>query len=396
MKFRTRVKRLRKKVTLQNVLSLLLICTAATLLLFQLGSIHDGLAAGESQLPPVTRTIEHIWSNPIELPYLISQFITAALLPTAGYTASRLPSVLLAAVTLALMYWVLVQWYGRRLAIFGIALLMSAASFLHVARLATPDILYSFCTAVILALAAWWHKNSRPRWLVYATTVSAGLLLYIPGALWLLLGGLIFERKHILLTIKSNAKDAVLAGILGLLTLVPLIHYLINDTSQYKNVLGIAGNIEVAVFLREATNTWQYLFIGGYENPLYNVATLPLLSVFTTISFFVGIYLYSKHPHAARTKLLLYLSIVSTILIALPSSIHISLLIPVITVLAVGGIGYLLHVWLTVFPKNPLARSFGIGIVGVVLAFTVIYNLANYFVAWSNNDQVQRTFSKRL
>lgn len=288
------------------------------------------------------------------------------------------------------------QWYGRRLAVFGILLFMTSASFLHVARIATPAIIYPFAMAVILSMAVWWHKNSRPRWLIYASSAIAGLLLYVPGALWLLLGLLIIERKHIIANIKQNTKDTAAANILGLLTLAPLVNYLVNDWQNIQYILGINGNINVSVFLHDIARVWQYFFVGGYDTPVYNVGMLPLLNIFIVLLFFVGVYLYSKHPKAARTKLLLYWGIATTLLIALPSAIHISFLLPVIFVLSVGGMGYLLHLWLSVFPRNPLARGFGIGLLAIVVSFSIVYNVANYFLAWSNNDQVQRTFSKRL
>lgn len=396
MKLRTRIKRLRRKLTIQNMLSLGIGVFAAILLLLRLGSLHTGLAASEAQLPPVQQLLQTIWNEPLLLPYTLSQLATAVILPSAGYTASRLPSVLLAALTLLLMYWVFVQWYGRRLAVFGIILLMSAASFLHVARIATPAIVYPFCMALLLVLAAWWHKNSRPQWLIYASVIASVLLLYVPGMIWLLLGLIIVERKHIAASFLVKFKHIAFASLLGVITLVPLARYLASDWQRYQQLLAIDGSIAITDFLKGTVDTWQYFFIGGYESALYNVAALPLLSIFTMLCFFVGIHLYSKHPTAVRTRLLMFWALAGTALIALPSSIHISLLLPIIFTLAIGGIGYLLHLWLKVFPRNPFARGFGIGLIGLVLVCTVIYNTTSYFIAWPYNDRVQATFSKRL
>jgi hypothetical protein len=250
---------------------------------------------------------------------------------------------------------------------------------------------------VLLVLAALWHQAERKKWLLYATGISVCLLLYIPGMIWLLPGLFILERRNIVSSLKAGKAHTGLAFVAALVTLAPLIHALSVDWHSYRAFLGIPAQLpSPSDYAQQFIQAWQHIFVGGYNQPVYSLGDLPLVNMLIALAFVVGVYLYGQHRKAIRTRQLLYWWIVGTALIALSGAVALNLILPIVFVLAVGGIGYLLHLWLKVFPRNPLARGFGIGLLAVVVAFAVLYNVRNYFVAWPHNPATRAAYTRQL
>ena len=389
--------RLKQRLSTQSYVFIAVVLAAVFLLTVRLVKLLPGFAVAEQQLPTVHELLTTIWHQPLELPLHLSRLFVAGLSPYTGIGFSRLPSVLLAFTVVIAMYWLLKRWYNYRLALFGAVLVMTAPWLLHVGRLATVSIVYPFAMVVLLVLIALWHQQDRSKWLLYGTAISAAILLYVPGMVWLLAWGAFFERRNIIASLKTGRWHTAAFVALIAITLVPLGHALYIDWHLYRPLLGLPDAWPgVLHAIEQFFLTWKYIFIGGYANPLYNVADVALVNFLMTIGFAVGVYLYSLHPKAVRTRQLAGLWLIGTALLALQGPVSIQLILPIVVVLAVGGIGYLLHLWLKVFPRNPLARGFGIGVVGLIIAFAVAYNVRNYFVAWPNSSETKRTFNQQL
>lgn len=388
--------KLKLRLPTQTYVFTLVAAAGIFLLTFRLAKLLPGMAAKEQVLPSVPTLLSTLWNRPIELPIHLSRLAVSGVSPYIGIASSRLPSALLAFGLIVGMYWLLQRWYNYRLALFGAVLLMTAPWLLHVGRLATNDVVYPFAMMLTMVLIALWHQQERRAWLLYASAVVVPMLLYVPGMIWLVAWGAFFERRNIAATLKHHAWRTVAALLLGAAVSVPLGHALYRDWHLYKPLLGLPEQWPAALhFVEQFFLTWKYTFIGGYHNPLLNLAALALVNFLVAIGFAVGLYLYSLHPKATRTKQLAGLWVLGTVLIALHGPVSISLIAPMVLVLAMGGIGYLLHLWLRVFPRNPLARGFGIGVIGFMIVFAVAYNLRNYFIAWPNNSETKAVFKQQ-
>jgi hypothetical protein len=121
---------------------------------------------------------------------------------------------------------------------------------------------------------------------------------------------------------------------------------------------------------------------------------LPILDFFSLIMMVLGALFYAKHIRAPRTRMLLILFILGAALFALGGPVTISILVPLMYLLVTAGFGYLLHEWLLVFPRNPLARSLGFSLLGIAVSLSCIYNLRAYFVAWPHNSATEAAFHK--
>jgi hypothetical protein len=370
---------------------------SAGLLLFKLVALVPGLSSAETILPSVRASLSLLWNQPLDMPIILSRAVVAAISPTTSIGYSRLPNVILALLLVGCMYWLLRRWYNYRLALYGTLLLITAPWLLHVGRVATVTIVYPLSMALLLVLIALWHQQKRSKWLLYGSAVAVAMLLYVPGIVWLLVWAAIFERRNIITSLRNGRWHSAAAILLWLILLVPLGHMLTENWRLYQTVLGLPSHWPSVLHIGEQfLLTWKYLFVGGYHSPIYNLATLAIVNFLVTIGFVIGLYLYSKHLKAVRTRQLAGFWLIGTLLIAFQGPVPIQLLMPLVLVLAVGGLGYLLHLWLKVFPRNPLARGFGIGIMALMIAFAVAYNVRNYYVAWPNSAATKAVFKQQL
>ena len=313
------MKKLRRlpRLSLENYTLLAVLLVAGGLLAFRLVSLLPGMSTYEQVLPSVSSSLHTLWELPINLPLILARGFVAAVSPSTGIGLSRLPNVLLALILALMMFWLLKRWYGYRLALFGMLLLLTAPWFLRTGRLASSDIVYPLGMTTVLVLAALWHGSKRGRLLLYFTAATSAILLYIPGMIWLLIGVGVIERRSIWQHGKSLKKHALLSLLLALTLLIPMAHSLVLHWQNIKLFVGLPIALPTVLgFAQEFARVWQYLFIGGWHNPVYNLSGLPIVTVVVSILVIVGIYLHSKHPSSSRTRTHLYLWLIGTILIA--------------------------------------------------------------------------------
>ncbi len=363
-------------------------------LLYRLGTLLP-LSPLETVLPSVHSSLQALQHTPMAAPYTLAQALVAALVPSNGAFVSRLPAAMLLFITVLLGYWLLSRWYGARLALFGGILLATAPVVLHVGRLGTQSAIYPLASMVALCMSSLWHQPERSKKLLYLTALVSGVMLYVPGYLWLAVCVFVVERHKIITSLKAGRWHTVGASALAIIVLLPMVRQLLHNWHSGSIYLGLPSHFASPLqYAQAAIQSWQYTFLGGYHHPLYNLGGLPLVNGFMVLAFMVGIYLYAQHLKASRTRLLASLWVASSILIGF-GVVHLSSLLPLIIMVATGGIGYLLHFWLKVFPRNPYARSFGIGLVALVILASVSYSLANYFVAWPQSPETVATFHSR-
>ena len=147
------------KPSLQTVLLIAVAIAALITLTFRLVLTVPTLHVAEQTLPTARESLSTLWNAPIEAPIHIARGLVALVSPVTGVGMSRLPSVLLGVAAILVLYIVLKRWYKYRLAFFGAALLVTSAWMLHVARLATSDVVYVLAGALLLLLVALWHQQ---------------------------------------------------------------------------------------------------------------------------------------------------------------------------------------------------------------------------------------------
>lgn len=376
-------------------IALVLFVLVATPLLYKLGSLQGGMSTTETALPSVTHSLHVALHDPLELPLLVTRIVVALISPTAGQTVSRLPNAILGGIAVLLFYWLARRWYGLRVALYGTALFLASPWFLRVARLATSDIVYVLGMLLFIALFIALPRYGNRQWLLYLSAILFSGLLYIPGFVWFILVLLIAQRRVLkeIWKVHGGWVRKPLWLILALATLAPLVWALIRNSRLLTTWAGLPSHLPHPITLaHHLRDTVLSIFVHSNLSPTLSLGHLPLLDALSIALFVIGLVFYGRHPKAARLKLLGSLFIIGLALVTIGGPVPISILLPLVFIIISGGIAYLLHEWLSVFPRNPVARGFGFGLLAIVLLLGIGYDLRQYFVAWPHNKRTQANF----
>ncbi len=373
------------------------VAVVSCLMLFKLGSLTHGLSAAEIQQAEFSSSWRHIADSPLHLPLTFIQWIILTVVPHHGNTVTRAASPVFALGALLAFAYVLRRWYGIRTAIFGSVIFGLSAWFLHVSRYASTDVLYLWAIPTLLAILIAWDKHHSRRRATYCAIAALSLLLYIPGLVWLILASLLLQ-PHLLThswQITKSLYGRIIVVLLPLLLVTPLIVAFVNTPSLAQTWLGLPQNFGTPEsVVRNLVHSISFFVYKGPDTPTLWLARTPILSFFGTVMALLGVLFYATHFRAPRTRWLLALFIISALLFAMGGPVTISILVPLMYLLVSAGIGYLLHEWLQVFPRNPLARSAGFVLLGIAVALSCAYNLKSYYVAWPHNTAAQAAFRK--
>ncbi len=395
------MKRARQKLRQHRRLIIILAAAFAAvcfLLLYRLGSLTGGMSIGEVATARTLVGWHGIYHDPLYLPLELVRSAVFFLFPDHGQTLTRLPNVLFGLLAIISFGWLMRLWHGRRTAILATALFATGAWTLHASRLASFDALY-FCAIPILLLTyVKMQRDNQKAWVFYGSMMAWGALLYVPGLIWLLVLTLYASRKAVVSGWQHFSSwwqrlGYLLIGIIWL----PLLTFRLQDTELLKTWLGMPLDFAAPLtLLKQFMAVFVHLFVKGPEYPALWLGQAPILDIFTLAACLIGIYFYARNWKASRSRLLGSFFIVGAVLIGLGGPVGLSLLVPVLYLLAATGIAYLTREWLQTFPLNPLARGLGISLVVLAVVLSCTYNARSYFVAWPHNAITQATFRYRL
>ncbi len=389
-------------ISLQPILYWLLgTAAAASLLFWQLGSLTSEFAEPElnslRQLLAPTANLNEILIQPLYLPHTLISYLFVKL-PLPDIMSPRLVSAAIGLVVVGSFYMVLRYWYSTRIALYGLVVFATSSWFLHTARLGTPDVLF-LLTMPIIAGVLWCTYNHKYCGLATLFTIIAtSMSLYVPGFVWLVILGAVWQRK---LLRKSLAKLSVLqlliCGLVAVICIVPLIFSLAGDTEPIKQLLGLPMTWPTwQVMLKNFALAPIRLFIHGPSDPLLWVGRIPLLDLLTTTMAVVGVFAALKKWRLAHVQFVFAGLLLGSLFIALGGPVHITIIMPFVFILVASGLEYMLDLWFTVFPRNPLARRLGVGLLTVAIAMSVTFQLGHYFIAWPRAPQTKAIFTHNL
>jgi hypothetical protein len=375
-----------------------LLVITALLVGYRLGSLTGGLSPAELDVASHYKSLSVILSNPLHAPYNLLGWVISQI-PYHSQAMVRLPAALLGIASLIPLAYILRRWYGMRMTLLGMALFMTSAWFLHVSRVGLYEAEYLWAICSLLGLHLLLHAEAERFWVFLTWLIGMLVLLFIPGMVWLVLVNIILQRNDILDAWEEInllwRKLLILA--LPLLTIVALAYVFYLHSSLFIPWLGAPDDWSKWLdMLKRFGNAFAYFVLRGPLRPDVWLGRLPILDAFVLAMLVAGGIFYSRHLKAARTRLIITFFLLGAILVALQPTVGFSLLVPIVYLVAVAGIAYLLHEWLGVFPRNPLARGVGIGIISLLVAVSCIYNLRSYFVAWPHNIGTKHTFTQHL
>ncbi len=362
------------------------------LLYFRIGSLVPGWSQAELDFLNQSSTAQGILHNPLNAPYKIAEFALLKL-HHGGPLAMRSLSALVGLASIALFYYVVRQWHTDRVALMSVVLLATSSWFLGSARIALPTILYTFLIAAI-AYGTWIRSTKKSGLALFVGAGLAAFLIYIPGLVWFVLVGGLWQYKALFAHYKDRAFLGFLAIIMGCVLLLPLVYGLAQHPQlirsfgglppqQWPDALTIGKNILYVPY---------HLVVHSALSPVFGIGNLPLLDVFTTAMAALGIYAYFFRRQLDRTKLLVGAVILGVALVGLGGGVDTLILLPFIYLFAAGGITLMLQQWFTVFPLNPLARIIATTLMTAVVLMASFYHINRYFIAWPNTPVTKQTF----
>ncbi len=391
------IRRLRKYMRQNSrlaLLALIIIAGVGFLLLYKLRVLTGGLSRNEVDATSVAVGWHGIYHQPLYLPLNLVRSVIFYLDPSHGDLLSRLPNAIFGGLTIMAFGWLVYLWHGSRTALFASLLFATSAWVLHASRLASFDVLYLWTIPTLLLTHVQMHRKNNQPLVFYGSMFIWGLLLYIPGVVWLVLTNIYLQRQAIINGWRHFSKSwqralYVLAGIGWL----PLLIWGLSRAGNLRLWLGLPDNIaNPAGLIKQFAAVFVHLFLRGPQYPELWLARAPILDVFTLVMCGLGIYFYARHISASRARLLGIFFVVGIILVAVGGPVGISLSVPILYIAAATGITFFLHDWERVFPVNPLARGVGVGLIVVAIALAGIYNTRAYFVAWPHNIVTQALF----
>lgn len=219
--------------------------------------------------------------------------------------------------------------------------------------------------------------------------------LYIPGYLWLIIPVVVWQKSRLLNLIQNESLTLRLAYCLSACLLVlpllvslaqhpqPILTALLGFPDHWPNVLTVLKNIG---------SIPGHIFWRASLAPDHWLGQLPLIDGLGTLMVLLGTYWYWFKRKLDRTKLIFGFLAVGSIIAGFDAAVPIAILLPAVYLLIGAGLTLLLQQWYTVFPRNPIARSLGAGLLTATILVSVYYNLQQYYVAWPHSPETRRSF----
>ncbi|MGI9028242.1 MAG: hypothetical protein ACR2FM_05400 [Candidatus Saccharimonadales bacterium] len=296
----------------------------------------------------------------------------------------RLASVAVAVTAALLLYFMLRKWYTARVSVLTLAMFITSSWFLHHGRLANLDVLYLTIVPTLLLICLWIiSKDSSKKYPIAAILLA--LTFYVPGTWLFVVGGLFVIRKVILKSLKNVPIGLkIISGSAFLLTILPLLYSFALKPSQIIRWLGYDSSKELSlpVIGNRILDIPQQLFLTGPSDPTRWLIGTPVFDIFSIAMIALGLYAFHAGYYPTREKLTFGALGFGFVLVGLGNVATLSLVIPIFYIVIANGISYMLQSWFTVFPRNPVARSLGVGFIVLVIAGSSFYQLQRYFVAW--------------
>jgi hypothetical protein len=353
-----------------------------------------GYAAPERQAHQTAATWQAIWDNPLNAPFKLG-VLGLGLAGHHHLLTTRVVAAASGIIAVITFFFIARAWYGFRVGFLGAVLFATSTGFLHAARLGTPQILQMGVLLLIGTLL--WHRRAprlRP-WLTYLVVAAFGVLLYVPGMVWfeLIIGCIVYKQifRH---WSRSAIVHRIIWAVLGLSLAAPLIGAILIHPHLLLPTLGLPSSLHSLSHIPSSlVHTILSIGVRSDGNGLIWLGHTPLLNVIELILVAIGLYYYVYLQRSLRSILLASTLAVGIVLTSLGGGVVIACIVPILYLLATSGLSHFLDEWLSVFPRNPIARSFGVLVLCIMLGFSVLYHVRSYFVAWPHNSVTKQTFN---
>ena len=359
-----------------------------------LGSLVPGYSASELHALATAADWHHIFNNPVNAPFSIPVWLLTAVFHQ-GAVAARMVAAVFGIGAAVVFYAIVRPAHGYRIALLATLLFATSAGLLHSARLGTGSVLQM---GILLIIATFLYIQRLPihkrTMFGYWSVALTAILWYVPGMIWFELFGVLvmlgsFRRQL------AHTPTRYLVGWTAtfLALLAPLVYAVVRDWHVALDVLGLPHSVPALTTIgTNVLHTILSLGIHSYGSPAMWVGHAPLLNAIELLLGLLGLLYYLWHTRNSRSVFLIGATILALVLISLGGTVAWACVVPLLYCFVAQGIKQLLDRWLTVFPRNPIAKFTGVGLVCIMLLFSVLYQVRSYFVAWPHTAATRHEF----
>jgi hypothetical protein len=306
----------------------------------------------------------------------------------------RYLSVLVMLLGVFCFYKFIASWISSRMAMFSTllfacstwALLQTRQDSVTTMQLALiPAILY--LGTLIIRSDSWALK--------LICSILLAQFIFVPGAIWFFI---FFAVIGVYLNDKTTLKTLLLPMAAFLITLAAygalVFHWSITSYHQIVRLAGPELGVlpTLSTIKANLTDLPGQLFYSGLNDPTWLKST-PIVDWVSAIFLLAGfIYLFRTKLHPIRKKVIISFFVLALVLVLLNSITYVSVLLPLIYLCIGLGMTYLADQWMIIFPNNPLARSLGLVMIGVIVFSVCFFHLERYFVGWPKTDEYHQIY----
>lgn len=365
-------------------------------LAWRLGSIAPGLSQPEIQTAAHNSSLATLFNLPIYPLHSLLQWASLNLLGVSSISV-RLPSVIIAGITVIILYSLLKKWFGKVTSLISVALLLSADWFLFIARLGTGSIEFSlWLTLMIYSLMKLISK--KPNWLLgYA--LASSLLLFCPYGIYAVATSTVC--LFVCVMFRKRAAEAsnlvkTLAVFFILSSIALIVALGVKDIQIIKILTGFT-NIPTPYeyFKNLVINSSGVVMLWPDNNPLLGPSGIFLIRFFELVFMLFGLIML----YVTRVNRLNAVVIANAVVLALASGLSSdsrggSLLIVPAAVFMTAGLRHFIHRWERTFPKNPYAKVLLYIPLVIMVITTATLHFQSYFVLWPSQTATREVFTE--
>lgn len=366
------------------------------LMLFRLVSLTPGVSDKEIEVYNSASSASAITSDMVNAPYKAAVFISTRVFEP--YFGLRLVGAIVGISAIILFFLLVRHLYGNPIGLATTAMFATSSLLLGMSRTATPNIMLLSILA-ISAIGAYLRFGKRPElaWIVGVFVI--GLSLYVPGVILYLVPAIIWQFRYIKSSLeKLNTSLIITISLIFGVLVTPLLFSIVQNPSIIESYIGLKTPLESIVIMgKYAAVSVISIFARSPMDNAYWLGRQPILDIFASAMFVCGAYSYIKKYRLHRMWLVLGVAVLSIAWIGITTNRYsIIILLPFIYIVIGGGLRMMADRWLEIFPKNPIAKYIGFGLLVIAITSSINFQLQRYFIAWPNHKPTIEAFSGQL
>lgn len=328
-------------------------------------------------------------------PYKFAIFVATNLFDSVF--GLRLVGAAIGGLSIMLFFMLCRKLFDSLVAIAITVMFASSSLLLATVRTASPEVMLLGLLALIATgYYMRFGKNKDLAWILAALVVS--LQLYTPGMIFFIVPAIIWQFRHARKSFEQlRTPTIVTVSVLMGLLLVPIVVSLIRDPVLWRAYLGLPETFAPVVEMAKYAGTAIISLVAiSPDQPDHWLGRQPVLDIFAAAMFVYGVYKLLSQWKLDRLWTLGGLFLLALLWIGVGTNrLGIVILLPFVYLIVGIGIQNFINLWLKVFPRNPIARTAGVALLGVAIILSVNFQIYRYFIAWPNADKTEALFDKK-